>query len=155
MVKWIAQLETIRTTADGAGSSCDVITGMGTTAELALAELRRAGEELARRLVQEGAEEAEADEADEATKREAKKRADYEAQGERLLREKNRVQIPYPAHVKAEIRAAPWRYQPRDGGQRLFRFEVVDVRLTPAPEKGGRGDWLAYGTLARLGEPQN
>ena len=152
MVKWIAQLETIRTTADGGGSSCDVVTGMGTTAELALAELRRAGEELARRLVQEEAEEAEADEADE---REAKKRADYEAQGEKLLKEKNRVQIPYAAHVKAEIRAAPWRYQSRDGGQRFFRFEVVDVRLTPAPEDGGRGGWLAYGTLARVSEPKN
>jgi hypothetical protein len=141
MVKWIAQVETIRTTADGAGSSCGVVTGRGATPEQAQAELRRTGEELAWRLVQEEA----AVEADKAAKGVAEERAAYEAESDRVQKEEHRVRVPLPRERE------PWHGRK----PRFFRFEVVDVRLTPAPEEGGRSGWLAYGTLARLGEPQN
>jgi hypothetical protein len=36
--------------------------------------------------------------------------------------------------------------------QQALRFEVVDVRLTPAVMEDGDSGWLAYGTLAREGE---
>jgi hypothetical protein len=143
MVKWTVRVETIRTTADGAGSSCGVVTGKGATPEQAQAELRRAGEELARRLVQEE----EAAEADKAAKGEAEERAAYETESDRVQKEEHLVRVPRSAVLAARER------EPRRGRKpRLFRFEVVDVRLTPAPEDGGRGGWLAYGTLARLGE---
>ena len=71
-----------------------------------------------------------------------------------MLEKEHRQQMPYRAAKAAERRAYAYR-EPRDEGPRLRRFEVVDVRLTPAPEEGGQGGWLAYGTLARLGEPQN
>lgn len=127
-------------------------------ASLALAELRRAGEKLAQQLVQKAAEEseaAEASEADKAAKSEAEERAAYEAESDRLQKEEHRRRIPWSA-AKAARERQPWRYpKPRDKGPRFFRFEVVDVRLTPAPEESERGSWLAYGTLAQLSEPQN
>jgi hypothetical protein len=152
MVEWIARVEMIRTTADGGGGWCGVVTGMGATPELALAELRREGKELGRRLVQEEAEAVETAEAAKAAERQAKDRTDYEARRIKVLEEEHRHLVPYEADLQAREREAAHRRKPRDEGPRLRRFEVVDVRLTPALEEGGRSGWLAYGTLARLGE---
>jgi hypothetical protein len=154
MVEWTAQVEMIRTTRDGSGGWCGVVTGMGGNPEQALAELRRRGQELARRLVQEKAEAHETDKADRATKSEADERAAYKAESDRVQKEEHRVRVPYEAMKAGQRRAYSYR-QPRDEGPRLFRFEVVDVRLTPAPEENERSGWLAYGTLARLSESQD
>ena len=86
-------------------------------------------------------------EADKAAKGEAEERAAYEAESDRVQKEEHRVRVPWSAVLAARERE-PWRGRK----PRLFRIEFVDVRLTPAPEEGGRGGWLAYGTLARLGE---
>ena len=158
MVEWITRLEMIRTTADGCGGWCGVVTGMDASPELALAELRRQGEELGRRLVQEEAEALEAVEAAnaaEAARRLADARDAYERYRIEKL-EKERVHVPpWEAVLEGETRKAWHGLEPRDGRPRLCRFEVVDVRIMPAPEEGGRGGWLAYGTLARVDEPQN
>jgi hypothetical protein len=158
MVEWITRLEMIRTTADGGGGWCGVVMGMGATPELALAELRGQGEELARRLVQEEAEAFEAAEAVKAAKaagRLAEARDAYEARRIKVLEEEHRHVVPWEAVLEGEKRQA-WRgLEPRDDRPRLCRFEIVDVRLTPAPEEGGRDGWLAYGTLAWAGQPQN
>ena len=155
MVEWITRVETIRTTSDGAGSSCGVVTGKGATPEQAQAELRREAEELAQRLVRKEAEADEAAKAVEAADREAKRSADHEALSRRMLEEKNIHIPPYRAVEAREQEEDAIRQllddQLRDEGPRLRRFEVVDVRLTPAPEDG-RGGWLAYGTLARVSE---
>jgi hypothetical protein len=151
MVEWTAQVEMIRTTYDGSGGWCGVVTGMGGNPEQALAELRRRAQELARRLIQEEAEAYEADKTDKAAKSEAEERAAYKAESDRVQKQEHRVRVPYEAMKAGQRRIYPDR-QPQDEGPRLFRFEVVDVRLTPAPEEDGRSAWLAYGTLARLSE---
>ena len=154
MVEWTAQVEMIRTTCDGSGGWCGVVTGIGGNPEQALAELRRRGQELARLLVQEEAEAYETDKADKAAKSEAQERAAYKAESDRVQKEEHLVRVPYEAMKAGQRRIYPDR-QPRDEGPRLFRFEIVDVRLTPAPEEDGRSGWLAYGTLARLSESQD
>lgn len=154
MVEWTAQVEMIRTTCDGSGDWCGVVTGMGSNPELALAELRRRGQELARRLVQEKAEAYERDKADRAAKSDAEERAAYKAESDRMQKDEHRVRVPYETMKAGQRRAYPYRER-RDEGPRLFRFEVVDVRLTPAPEENERSGWLAYGTLARLSGSQD
>jgi hypothetical protein len=148
MAEWIARVEMIRTTADGGGDRCGVVTGMGPTPELALDELRHAGEALGQRLFQEKAEAAEAAEADKAAKREAEARAAYET--DRDARAKDGVHVPPFRWPPRGWEGA--RGRPRREGWWSGRFEVVGVRLTPTPEEGGRSGWLAYGTLAWAGE---
>jgi hypothetical protein len=158
MVEWITRLEVIRTTADGCGGWCGIVTGMDATPELALAELRREGEELARRLVEEESEAfeaAEAAKAAEAVRRLAEARDAYEARRMKVLEEERRRLVPWEVVLEEEKRKVWLGLEPRDDRPRLCRFEVVDVRLTPALEEGGPGGWLAYGTLAWVGESRS
>ena len=153
MVKWIAQVEILRTTADGGGDWCGVVTGMGATPELALDGLRREGEALGQRLVQKDAEAIEA--------AEAKKWADEERAEENRRADEARRRADEGLPRKHPVPIEVWRKHQegrlgkrRGEGSWIGRFEVVDVRLTPAPEEGGPSGWLAYGTLAREGEPR-
>jgi hypothetical protein len=109
MKPWYASLVAIRTThGDGDGLVYDVVTGMGVTPELALAQLRSQAQETASETVRKAAASAEA------------------------------TQGP------ANERTFDSRLEDQE-----WRFEVVDVRLTPGPIEGADSGWLAYGTLVR------
>src|SRR5260370_1744289 len=83
MVERIARVVRIRTTRDGGGRACGIVTGMGATPQLALAELRREAEGLAQQAGQEAKEAAEkaAQEAAEKAAQEAAEKAAQEAAG--------------------------------------------------------------------------
>jgi hypothetical protein len=118
MVDWTARVVGIRTTRDGGGRACGIVTGMGATPQLALDDLRSEAEGLAQQVGQEATEAA---------------KADWEAAKQAAGR---RGEPPPPV--------LPWR----SATKRLdYRFEVVDVRLTPTLMEDGGSGWLAYGTL--------
>lgn len=145
MVEWTARVVMIRTTRDGDGRWCGIVTGMGATPELALAELRREGEALGQQVGQEAAQAAQV------AKKAAKKAAD-DRRAEIRHREAARDGVHRPPAGFQQQAEESVGDKPQDDGPRYWRFEVVDVRLTPAPEEGGRSGWLAYGTLAWEGE---
>lgn len=159
----------LRTTSGASGSALCIVTGMDTAPELALGALRQAAEEEAQRA---GERAAQADEALEAKiMKETEARRERE-KGDRLREERRRAEeyhklhpehhaagVPAPARRRPEKVAGdkrpvrPADDVPSDVGPREYRFEVVDVRLTPASEEGGGSGWLAYGTLAWM-DPQ-
>jgi hypothetical protein len=153
MAELIARVEMVRTTADGGGDLCDVVTGMGATPELALAKLRSAGEALGQQLLEAKAAKAEATWAAGAAERKAAALAAYDKDAEEK--------------AKKGVHVAPFVWPPRGQEYREYalrpqregwwsgRFEIVGVRLTPTPEESGRTSWLAYGTLAWAEESQN
>jgi hypothetical protein len=158
MRDWIARVVRIRTTCDGAGRARGIVTGMGATPQLALAELRREAEGLAQQAGQE------AQAAREAAEKAARKAA-AEAAEKAAEVARRRAQDLTDGGRRVSARLASGRPEPQmAGGQRSaipvdsgppeWRFEVVDVRLTPALMEGGGSGWLAYGTLAWEGYPQ-
>ena len=152
MAESIARVEMIRTTADGGGDRCDVVTGIDATPELALAKLRSAGEALGQQLLEAKAEKAEATWAAGAAEREAAALARYNKDAEEK--------------AKKGVHVAPFVWPPRGEEYREYarrpqregwwsgRFEIVGVRLTPTLEESGRTSWLAYGTLAWAEDPR-
>ena len=167
MGDWIARVVRFRTTRDGRGRACGIVTGMGATPQVALAELRREAEELAQQAGQ--ADEEAAQKADQEAAQRAAQGADERRRQQAAKEARRPAQGPGPkGHpVAAEPRgpdgelirvvpgtSRPPRVVPSSTGPREWRYEVVDVRLTPAPMKGGGSGWLAYGTLAREGHPQ-
>jgi hypothetical protein len=146
MVQWAADVVRIRTTHDGSGRACGIVTGMGATAEAALAALGRQADALAQLEGKRAAQAAEAAEAAEEAAREAAYARFLETRNEEMLshggaRPVTQSEIRYRQQQEAA------RGKPREDGPRRWQFEVVDVRLAPAPAEGG-GGWLAYGTLA-------
>src|SRR5260370_8232272 len=75
MRDWITRVVRIRTTHDGAGRARGIVTGMGATPRLALAELRREAEGLAQQAGQEAQAAQAAREAAEKAAREAAQKA--------------------------------------------------------------------------------
>jgi CO/xanthine dehydrogenase Mo-binding subunit len=150
MVQWAADVVRMRTTHDGNGGACGVVTGMGATAEAALAALRREAEALAQQL---GEQAVQADEAAEKASDDRRVQA-RRRELEKLREEKlSRGVHPVPTGHQLEMEESR-RRKPRDKGPWYWRFEVVDVRLTPGLMEGGGSGWLAYGTLALEDEPQ-
>jgi hypothetical protein len=166
----------LRTTNGASGPARCIVTGMGATPELALAVLRQAAEEEAQRAGERAAQAAEALEADITREREARQeRPEKDRLREERRRQEERRETYYKQHPEHRGHGVPaWVLGPRteevagdklrpvkppddvprDVGPREYWFEVVDVRLTPAPGEGGGGGWLAYGTLAREGPPR-
>jgi len=136
MMEWIGRLVAIRTTSDGAGPACRVITGLGATPDQALAKLRNETESW---LAQEAQMVQEANDEEDANRNVA-----YEEwrKNHKETPEELRTGIRIPPHL------AP-RGPRRPPEER--RFEVVDLRLVPARLEGEASGWLAYGTLAQEG----
>src|SRR5216683_1536940 len=153
MRDWITRVVRIRTTHDGAGRARGIVTGMGATPRLALAELRREAEGLAQQAGQEAQAAQAAREAAEKAAEEpaevARRRAQDLPDGGRRASALRTSGRPEPARPASGQRSVI----PVDSGPPEWRFEVVDVRLTPALMEGGGSGWLAYGTLAREGNP--
>ena len=146
MVEWTVRVVRIRTTHDGGGRECGVVTGMGATVELALAELQHKGEALGQRLAQEAAEAFEADEA-------RFRAAEEAAEEDRREREAARGHRTIPIEAWRGQQAPRWARRLAKW-PRYWWFEVTDVRLTPAPMEGGCSGWQAYGTLAQIDQPE-
>jgi hypothetical protein len=160
MGDWIARVVRIRTTRDGGGHACGIVTGMGATPQLALAELRREAEGLAEQAGEE------AKEAAGKAAQAAAGKADEEAAEAARRRAQDRAASVHPVPARSSGRPAsalgfgvapsssgPRRVVPSSSGPREWRFEVVDVRLMPALMEGRGSGWLAYGTLAWEGHP--
>lgn len=147
MADWTASVVRMRTTSSDGGDAVGIVTGTGATPEQALAALRQQAEQLAQQAGEQAAEAA--DRADkraaERTARAAKEAEDRRrAELQRRMRESGgegiRVVGPRrPAQPPETASVTPAR--------RDFRFEVIDVRLTPAPQDAHTSGWLAYGTL--------
>jgi hypothetical protein len=174
MRDWKAGVATLRTTSNAAGRARCIVTGIGATPELALVELRKAAEKEAQRAGERVAQAAEAREAHEANvmrETEAQQeRAEEDRFQEEVRRWEERLERYYREHPGTRGTGVPVHAvgprptraanrnkrddEPRDAGPREYWFEVIDVRLTPAPGKGGGRGWLAYGTLAWEGSPR-
>lgn len=158
----------LRTTSGASGPARCIVTGMGSTPELALGVLRQAAEEEAQRAGEQAAQAAEALEADVKSETEARQKQEKEDRlREERRRKEERRQKYHSQHPEHGNRGVPKELVgdrprpvkppddvPRDVGPRKYWFEVVDVRLTPAHEEGGGSGWLAYGTLAWEGSPR-
>ena len=157
MRDWKAGVATLRTTSDAAGRARCIVTGIGATPELALVELRKAAEKETQRAGERAAQAAEAREAHEAdVMRETKaqqERAEEDRFRKELHRWEKRLEEYYRNHpgtrgtgVPVAVGPRPTRAvkppddEPRDAGPREYRFEVIDVRLTPAPVRAGGAD---------------
>lgn len=148
---------------------------MGATPELALEALREAAKEEAQRAGERAAQTDEALEAKVKGETEARReRAKEDELREECRRAEERRKVhgelypkrppgakPVPPRRRTEKVAGdeprpvrPPEDVPRDVGPREYWFEVVDVRLTPAPGEGGGSGWLAYGTLAWMDPPR-
>ena len=154
MADWTASVLRMRTTSSGGGNTIGIVTGMGATPGQALAALRQQAEQLAQQAGEKAAEAA--DRADKKAA-EQKARAAKEAEGRRRAEEQRRRQksggtgfeaLPGPRHP-----AQPPETASVTPARRHWWFEVIDVRLTPAPQDARTSDWLAYGTLTFEGAP--
>jgi hypothetical protein len=156
MSDWAARVVVIRTTDDGGGRACGIVTGMGATPVAALGELRREAQELAQ---QEGPAAQAATPAGPAWRpRPRRSRSvawaatptNTDLAGAAMVRAQgggNRGRA-----ATAADHARGWGgLEPASSEPQVLRFEVVDVRLTPGVMEGGVSGWLAYGTLIREG----
>jgi hypothetical protein len=140
MVNSAGRVVRIRTTQDHYGRVCGIVTGTGATPQDALDELRNEASKLAQQAGQERNEPLE--EAAAARARRAAEEAAQKAQQEARRPVKSRWESGPPGGRRRPA-------EPSSGsGAREWRFEVVDVRLTPAVLEGRTIVWLAYGTLA-------
>src|SRR5271165_3658534 len=137
MGDWIASVVRIRTTCDGGGRACGIVTGMGTNPQQALDVLRREAERLAQQA---------GPGAQEVTKKAAPELTAYARR--RLQEAREARESPDPRRVATPPRDSSGRVVesgnsgPRtvarsSSGPREWRFEVVDVRLTPALMQDG------------------
>ena len=144
MADWAVSVVRMRTTSGGGGNAVGIVTGMGASPEQALAALRQQGEQLAQQAGDQAAEVA-----DRADKKAAERRARAAREAEdRRRAERERLAWgsgvrPTRVQVGSEHRARP----PVTPARRDLRFEVIDVRLAPAPQDAQSTGWLAYGTL--------
>lgn len=135
MVIWTADVVRVRTTHDGVGRTCDVVTGMGATPEQALETLRSEAKRTAQKLEQQAAEEGIEKTAIPLQHIDHQEERGHESPHMRTrhkIRTATRVTKPTPSKSK----------------HMSWQFEVVDVRLTPGPVDDKGSGWLAYGTLA-------
>ena len=158
MVDSAARVVRIRTTQDDGGPACGIVTGMGATPQLALDELRHEAEGLAQqagREANEVFEKAGPGGLYAAAKEKARKAAEKTGGWKPSMEERRSAKTPRYVHGPPE--GAPRRMASGSGPPgvvpswsrpREWRFEVVDVRLTPALMEGEGSGWLAYGTLA-------
>jgi hypothetical protein len=152
MVDSAARVVRIRTTQDDSGGACGIVTGMGATPQLALDELRHEAEGLARqagREANEVFEKAGPGGLGAASKEKARKAAGKTGawKPERRSAETSGLVHGPPEGARRRM-AGPPGVVPSWSRPREWRFEVVDVRLTPGLMEGGGSGWLAYGTLA-------
>jgi hypothetical protein len=133
--RWVARVVRIRTTHDVGGPTYGVATGMGATPQLALDELQREARTLAQKAAQE------------AVSRGEQPPTLYIPPGSSPT---TRPAWQSPPPVSAPTARPAWEPPTtRPAWETLdYRFEVVDVRLTPALMEDGGSGWLAYGTLA-------
>jgi hypothetical protein len=150
MSDWTARVVRIRTTHDGSGRACGIVTGMGATPVRALAELRREAQELAQ---QEGP----AAQAAGPTRRARPGRVSQTATptntalvAKQIVRGQGGRSSGRAATTE-ELQGGWGGLEPASSEPQVLRFEVVDVRLTPGAMEGGGNGWLAYGTLLREG----
>ena len=130
MEHWTTSVVKARTTIpwEGSGDTCDVVTGLGATPELAVTALHANAEETAHRI---GQQTAELIDAAVIAKEEERQRRQGEDQLETLITRREE-----PVTWRDIIENTSWK------------FEVIDVRLTPGPIEGGSSGWLAYRTLS-------
>jgi hypothetical protein len=151
MSDWAAFVVRVRTTDDGSGRACGIVTGMGATPVAALEALGRRAQELAQ---QEGPA---ASPASPATpdwrprpgrRSQAATSANTRLTARAMIRAQGGGNRGRPA-TDEEARRARGEPEPASSGPQVLRFEVVDVRMTPGVMEGGVSGWLAYGTLVR------
>lgn len=137
----------IRTTRDGGGRACGIVTGMGSTPQVALDELQRAAEDLGQQPAQEAEEAAKADrEAAVKANREAVEKAEQERAKEALREARRREQAlkagVNPGPVKPSGRHSSAR--PRGGQPWAPGGGSVPRRPAPSgsvPRRAAPGSW--------------
>jgi len=153
MADWTASVLRMRTTSSGGGNIVGIVTGMGATPGQALAALRQQAEQLSQQAGEKAAEAA-----DLADQKAAEQKAltAKETEDRRRTEEQRRrresggrgfapLEPRHPAQPPETASVAPAR--------RHWWFEVIDVRLTSAPQDAQASGWLAYGTLTFEGAP--
>jgi hypothetical protein len=154
MADWTASVLRMRTTSSGGGNTVGIVTGLGDTPGQALDALRQQAEQLAQQAGEKAAEAA--DRADQkAAERKARAAKEAEdrrrAKRERLRQKSSGSGWPEPLEPGGPAR--PPETASVTPARRHWWFEVIDVRLTPAPQDAQASGWLAYGTLTFEGAP--
>ena len=131
MADWTVSVVRMRTTSRDGGNAVGIVAGMSATPEQALAALRQQAEQLAQQAGEQAA-----DVADRADKKAAERRARAAQEAEdRRRAERERLTggsgvKPIRLQLGSEHPARP----PVTPARRDLRFEVIDVRLNPAPQ---------------------